>query len=689
MQEAKQTFPANSLSGGLFRLSAFIFVFLFFVSGTEGRFQSGTELFGIDGTYFHLVGLAIVATLSYQHKAVFTKKADEDIVHFWKQFTPYLVYARREFEVKDLSYWVKKQKITDTDPETGASTTTTNYTTYVYEGEEKIFVYKDKTDYFRKILGKGPRRARKEQETLGLGGIVLLGILSVLGVLFLFFGIYGLYETYLGSGMSDDDDIGGFQLIVFTLVGLFFILIPAAVAWSHFANRRLLAADPVTSDTPLHDAEEWWDPKSRLERGEVDLVIKNASAGDIRASLLILGAFAVLGLPMVLGFTFIFFFEASFLIADLGFEPMELLYLLVSEPVAFQATVLSLFFFTSFLGVFLFAFYSGFKSLASTEVKWVLASGRGAMEIHYVSWRGLVDIVHLEATEITAIHQTTHPSWAGPPTDGYIIAGWKIFRAPLHGDASRLCEVLGIELKRTAPNLADLYVKQGDMSGKKPREVLQDAEFEGYRDRQRPFGAWFLSAFVWGFAFILSVFLEISGFGGGSLLVTGLGLWVTWRMFSWAFRRPVLRVLHTKGSLVVEGVSFGRRGPREGWPIAEASHIVAVGKKPPEGTNREWFTLVGVSSRGGKWGPAWEYDLEYLLPRRARGGDVVEDGSVAMGIAGRIADAIGIPIVTRPYEKMKFQQLKEEARGRGLEVGGGKADLVARLYESDAMARQG
>ena len=689
MQEAKQTFPANTLSGGLFRLSAFIFVFLFFVSGTEGRFQSGTELFGIDGTYFHLVGLAIVATLSYQHKAVFTKKTDEDIVHFWKQFTPYLVYARREFDVKDLSYWVKKQKITDTDPETGASTTTTNYTTYVYEGEEKIFVYKDKTDYFREILGKGPRRARKEEETLGLGGIVLLGILPVLGVLFLFFGIYGLYETYLGSGMSDEDDIGGSQLIAFTFIGLFFILIPAAIAWAHFANRRLLAADPVTSDTPLHDPEEWWDPKSRLERGEVDLVIKNASAGEIRASLLVLGAFAVLGLPMVLGFTFIFFFEASFLIADLGFEPMELLYLLVSEPVAFQATVLSLFFFTSFLGVFVFAFYAGFKSLASTEVKWVLASGRGAMEIHYVSWRGLVDIVHLEATEITAIHQTTHPSWAGPPTDGYIIAGWKIFRAPLHGDASRLCKVLGIELKRTAPNLADLYVKQGDMSGKKPREVLQDAEFEGYRDRQRPFGAWFLSAFVWAFAFILSAFLEISDFGGGSLLVTGLGLWVTWRMFSWAFRRPVLRVLHTKGSLVVEGVSFGRRGPREGWPIAEASHIVAVGKKPPEGTNREWFTLVGVNSRGGKWGPAWEYDLEYLLPRRARGGDVVEDGSVAMGIAGRIADAIGIPIVTRPYEKMKFQQLKEEARGRGLEVGGGKADLVARLYESDAIARQG
>ena len=166
MQEAKQTFPANSLSGGLFRLSAFIFVFLFFVSGTEGRFQSGTELFGIDGTYFHLVGLAIVATLSYQHKAVFTKKAGENKVHFWKQYTPYFVYARREIDVKDLSYWVKKQKITDTDPETGASTTTTNYTTYVYEGEEKIFVYKDKTDYFREILGKGPIRRPLHKNSL-------------------------------------------------------------------------------------------------------------------------------------------------------------------------------------------------------------------------------------------------------------------------------------------------------------------------------------------------------------------------------------------------------------------------------------------------------------------------------------------------------------------------------------------
>ena len=159
-------------------------------------------------------------------------------------------------------------------------------------------------------------------------------------------------------------------------------------------------------------------------------------------------------------------------------------------------------------------------------------------------------------------------------------------------------------------------------------------------------------------------------------------------MFSWAFSRPVLSVLNTQGRLVVDVQFLVRRRRTEEWPIAEASHIVAKGKSRPDQTNMEWFTLVGVNSEGGKWGPAWEYDLGYLLPR-SNAGDVVEEASIAMGIAGGIADAIGIPIVTRPYEKMKVQQLKEEARGRGLEVGGRKADLVSRLYESDAMARQG
>jgi hypothetical protein len=547
----------------------------------------------------------------------------------------------------------------------------------VYEGEKKIFVYGDKTDYFREILGKGPRRANDEMD---LGAKILLSIIFVVGVMFLAAGVGELYSSLTGSG-SDGDLFFSWGLpSLSTLIGAFFIIIPCAFAWAEFSNRRFLAADPVTPDTPPHDAEEWWGPKSRLEREEVDLVIKNASAGVIRARVLMLGAFALIGIPMVLGVVFIL------AVGTLGLS--ALLLVAVSGPIGFQSAVLSLFFLTSLPGIFFFAFYQGFKRLLATEVKWVLASRRGAMEIHYVSWRGLVDIVHLEATEITAIHQTTHPSWAGPPTDAYIIAGWKIFRTPLHDDASRLCEVLGIELDRGAPNLADLYVKQGDMSENRPREVSRDAEFEGFRDRQMPFGMWFLSVFVWAFAFFLSLFMEASGFDEGPLLVTGLGLWVTWKMFSFAFARPVLKVLNTEGRLAVINQYFVRARQVEEWPIAEASHIVAKGKSRPDQTNQGWFTLVGVNKEGGKWEPAWEHDLGYLLPRR-NDGDVVEEASMAMRIAGGISDAIGIPIVTRPYEKMKVQQLKEEARGRGLEVGGRKADLVSRLYESDAMARQG
>ena len=624
-----------------------------------------------------MVGLATVATLSYQHKAVFTKKEGEGKVHFWKQFTPYFVYARREIDVKDLSYWVKEEKHTDTDPESGAQKTSTQYTTYVYEGETKIFVYGDETDYFREILGKGPRR--RPDDEMDLGAKILLPILFVVGVVFLVAGVPELYSALTGSG-SDDDWFFSWGLpTLSTLIGVFLIIIPGAIAWGEFARRRLLAAEPGTPDTPLHDAEEWWNPKMRLKREEVDLVIKNASAGEIRASVIVLGAFAMVAVPVVLGGVFIL---------AAGTLGLSALLLDVSGPMAFQTAVLGLFFFTTLPGIFLLGFYQGFKTLLTPQVKWVLASRNGAMEIHYVGWRGLVDIVHLETTEITAIHQTTHPSWAGPPTDAYIIAGWRMFRAPLHDDASRLCEVLGIELDRTAPNLADLYVKQGDMSGNRPMEVSVDAEFVGYRDRQRPFGMWFLSVFVWAFLFFLSGFMVSSGFDEGPLLVTGLGLWVTWKMFSWAFKRSVLRVLNTEGRLVVVDQYAVRGRQTEEWPIAEASHIVAKGKERPDQTNMGWFTLVGVNMEGGKWGPSWEYDLGYLLPQR-NAGDVVEGASMAMGIVGGISDAIGIPIVTRPYEKMKVQQLKEEARGRGLEVGGRKADLVSRLYESDAMARQG
>ena len=120
MEEVKKIFSGNIISKFIFVFSALGLVGLlvgsiFFgggdVSGiTDYLHLPNTTLFGIDSIYYIAVVLGIVAILSNQHKAVFMKKADEDKVHFWKQFTPYFTYAKKEIDVKDLSYWVKKKK---------------------------------------------------------------------------------------------------------------------------------------------------------------------------------------------------------------------------------------------------------------------------------------------------------------------------------------------------------------------------------------------------------------------------------------------------------------------------------------------------------------------------------------------------------------------------------------------------
>ena len=173
MKEAKKTFPGNIMSKMLFVFSALasggLFVGSIFFEGedvsgiTDHLHLSRTEFFGIDSTYYLGLALVLVATISYQHKAVFTKREDEDKVHFWKQITPYFTYAKREFKVEDLSYWVKKRKTRDyinaNVTDANYSETTTIYTTYLYENKKKFFVLDGETDYFREILGKGPSRS--------------------------------------------------------------------------------------------------------------------------------------------------------------------------------------------------------------------------------------------------------------------------------------------------------------------------------------------------------------------------------------------------------------------------------------------------------------------------------------------------------------------------------------------------
>jgi len=180
MKEGKKTFSGNIFSKYLFVFSSLGLVGLVVGSiFSEGEDVSGiteilhlprTELFGIDSTYYLGIALVLVATITHQHKAVFTKREDEDKVHFWKQITPYFTYGKREFNVDDLSYWVKKRTTRDnplaniTDMDYDETTTTT--TTYLYENKKKFFVLDGKTDYFREILGKGPIRRPLHKNSL-------------------------------------------------------------------------------------------------------------------------------------------------------------------------------------------------------------------------------------------------------------------------------------------------------------------------------------------------------------------------------------------------------------------------------------------------------------------------------------------------------------------------------------------
>ena len=185
MKEAKKTFPGHSISHLLFLFSTFVLVgiiSIFFGGGDVfdiANYLPMTEFFENDGKYLLVVALATIATLSYQHKAVFTKKADDDKVHFWKQITPYFIYGRREFDVKDLSYWVKRRKKRQyhDDHHSGHRSytrTTTTHTVFLYESKKKFFVIRPKlipfirkdnpADYFREILGKGPIRGHKERD---------------------------------------------------------------------------------------------------------------------------------------------------------------------------------------------------------------------------------------------------------------------------------------------------------------------------------------------------------------------------------------------------------------------------------------------------------------------------------------------------------------------------------------------
>ena len=156
-------------------------------------------------------------------------------------------------------------------------------------------------DHFREIVVKGTVK-RKEDENSLVDSVVILGFTSVFGVLFLMVGVSGLHVASTGSG-SDGDLFFSWGLpSLSTLIGAFLSLVTVALVLLLFEDRRLQTSYTGERDTLPDDSEDWWGPKSRLEWGEVDLVIKNSTAGVIRGGLLLAVAVAIMFIPPFVGF---------------------------------------------------------------------------------------------------------------------------------------------------------------------------------------------------------------------------------------------------------------------------------------------------------------------------------------------------------------------------------------------------
>jgi hypothetical protein len=162
MQDNKVAFPGNRISGAFFTGSALLLGVIFVLSIVvlfEGWsiHEVALEWWRLR---FAIIALVTVATLSFHHRAIFMRKANENKIHFWKQFTPFFIYTKREFYVEDLSANTRTSTSTSDN-----GSRTTSYTTHVYQGEKQIFVFAGTRDDLCDLV-PGLIRNSKEKSTV-------------------------------------------------------------------------------------------------------------------------------------------------------------------------------------------------------------------------------------------------------------------------------------------------------------------------------------------------------------------------------------------------------------------------------------------------------------------------------------------------------------------------------------------
>lgn len=137
----------NSFSKGVAHASAAFSIFIIIISIVYGLGDGFSIREVLDEVGIFFLYSTSVGLFAYQHKAIITRDTNSFNVIFRKQFTPLIVYSRRELDIKKISLKQSRKYVSN---ESGSGSY--QYTTKIYYNDSEIFSCKEHKSEFKEIL---------------------------------------------------------------------------------------------------------------------------------------------------------------------------------------------------------------------------------------------------------------------------------------------------------------------------------------------------------------------------------------------------------------------------------------------------------------------------------------------------------------------------------------------------------
>jgi|TARA_B110000438_G_C15540836_1_gene532702 hypothetical protein len=137
----------NSFSKGVAHTSAAFSIFIIIISIVYGLGDGFSIREVLDEVGIFFLYSTSVGLFAYQHKAKITRDINSFNVIFRKQFTPLIVYSRRELDIKKISLKQSRKYVSN---ESGSGSY--QYTTKIYYNGSEIFSCKEHKSEFKEIL---------------------------------------------------------------------------------------------------------------------------------------------------------------------------------------------------------------------------------------------------------------------------------------------------------------------------------------------------------------------------------------------------------------------------------------------------------------------------------------------------------------------------------------------------------